>query len=60
MVYATHFGPRVVRSVGIEREFGKEWLVWRWARIERAEGIDPGYGGVLASVAASEIVEVAA
>jgi hypothetical protein len=60
MTYVTHYGPRLIKSAGVEREHGKEWLVWRWDRVSRADGIDCGYGGVLASVAADEMVEVLA
>lgn len=58
MVYVTHYGDRTITRAGIEREHGKDWFMWRWDRAPRADGIDCGYGGVVLSEAATEMVVV--
>jgi len=59
MAYMTSYGPRIVTSAGIEKEFGASWFVWRWIRTQREDGIDCGYGGILASMAGAKMIEVA-
>lgn len=58
MVHLTHYGPRAIITVGEEVEHGKRWLVWRWTRAPRADGIDCGYSGVLVEVAETEMVDI--
>lgn len=58
MVYVTHYGERAIKSAGVEREFGRDWFVWRWDRVSRVDGIDCGYGGVLLESAGDELVTV--
>lgn len=44
-VYSTEI--RTIKSVGIERDHGKDWFVYRWHRDSRMDGgIDCGYGGL--------------
>lgn len=59
MTYLAHFGPRVITSVSREKDFGKSWLIWRWARAPRSDdGIDCGYGGIVESEADTFMVTV--